>query len=100
MAVTIFWSDEAKKTYSQNIEYLKTEWSVNELKKFILRTEYVVLNIETNPMLYSLSIKKKNIRRVVLNKQITLFYRHYPVKKMVVLLSFWNNYQDTNQLKY
>ena len=59
MAVTIFWSDEAKKTYSQNIEYLKTEWSVNELKKFILRTEYVVLNIETNPMLYSLSIKKR-----------------------------------------
>lgn len=100
MVINIFWSDEAKKTYEQNLEYLKNEWSEKELRKFILRSEYVVLNIEANPRLYSFSNKKKNIRRVMLNKQITLFYRYYPVKKIAVLLSFWNNYQDSNGLKY
>ena len=100
MAVTVFWSDQAKKTYADNIEYLKDAWTEKELKKFILRSEYVVLNIEGNPELYSFSGKSKKIRRVVVNKQITLYYRFYPIKKMVVLLSFWNNYQDSKKLKF
>ncbi len=100
MAVTVFWSDQAKKTYADNIEYLKDAWTEKELKKFILRSEYVVLNIEGNPKLYSFSGKNKKIRRAIVNKQITLYYRFYPIKKMVVLLSFWNNHQDSKKLKF
>jgi len=100
MAVTVYWSDQAKKTYASNIDYLKDVWTEKELKKFILRSEYVVLNIEDNPKFYSTSNKSKNIRKAVVNKQITLYYRYYPVKKMVVLLSFWNTYQDGKKLKF
>ena len=38
MAVAIQWSDQAKKTYASNIEYLEKEWTNKEIKKFILRT--------------------------------------------------------------
>jgi len=100
MAISVLWSDEAKKTYADNIEYLKTTWTEKELKKFILRSEYVILNIEDNPKLYSFSSKSKKTRRAIINKQVTLYYRFYPIKKMVVLLSFWNNYRDYKQLKY
>ena len=100
MALTVVWSDQAKKTYASNIDYLKDAWTEKELKKFILRSEYVVLNIEENPKLYSISNKSKNIRKAVVSKQITLYYRYYPAKKMVVLLSFWNNYQDGKKLKF
>ncbi len=100
MAVTVYWSDEAKKTYAANIAYLQNDWTANEVKKFILRSEYVVMNIEDNPKLYSVSNKNKKIRKATVNKQITLFYQYYPLKKMVVLLSFWNNYQDNKRLKY
>ena len=100
MAVTVFWSDQAKKTYADNVEYLKHEWTEKELKKFILRSEYVVLNIEDNPKLYSFSGKSKKIRKALVNKHITLYYRYYPIKKMVILLSFWNNYQDSKKLKF
>ena len=79
---------------------MQSEWTANELKKFILRSEYVVMNIEDNPKLYSVSNKNKKIRKAIVNKQITLFYQYYPLKKMVVLLSFWNNYQDNKRLKY
>ena len=97
MAVKVFWSDQAKKTFANNVQYLKDAWSEKELSKFILRSEYVILNIEQTPDIYSKSNKSKNIRKVVINKQITLYYRYYPVKKMVVLLSFWNNYQDSKK---
>ncbi len=99
MAVTVFWSDQAKKTYASNIDYLKDAWGEKELKKFVLRSEYVVMNIEDNPKLYSISNKSKNIRKAVVNKQITLYYRYYSTKKTVILLSFWNNYQDGKKLK-
>ncbi len=100
MAVAVFWSDQAKRTFANNVQYLQAEWSEKELSKFILRSEYVLLNIEQSPDLYSKSNKSKNIRKVVINKQITLYYRYYPAKKMVVLLSFWNNCQDSKKLKY
>ena len=100
MAVTVFWSDQAKKTYADNIEYLQNAWTEKELKKFILRTEYVVLNIEDNPKLYSLSNKNKKVRRVIINKRITLYYRYHPTQKMVLLLSFWNTNQDSKKSKY
>ena len=100
MAVTVQWSDQAKKTYASNIEYLEKEWTNKEIKKFILRTEYVMLNIEGNPKLYSCSNKNKKIRKAIINKRITLHYHYYPIKKIVVLLSFWNNYQDSKKLKY
>ncbi len=100
MAVEVFWSDQAKKTYAANVEYLKDAWTEKELKKFILRSEYVILNIEDNPRLYSFSGKSKKIRKAVVNKQITLYYQYYPVKKMVVLLSFWNNYLDPGKKKF
>ena len=100
MAVVISWSDQAKKTYAGNIEYLIDAWSEKEVKKFVLRSQYVVLNIEGNPKLYSVSNKRKNIRKAVVNKQITLYYRYFPTKKMVVLLSFWNTLQDGKKLKF
>ena len=59
MAVTVFWSDQAKKTLAENIEYLINAWTEKELRKFILRSEYVILNIEDDPKLYSFSAKNK-----------------------------------------
>jgi hypothetical protein len=100
MAVSVLWSDQAKQTYANNIEYLMDAWTEKDLKKFILRTEYVVLNIEANPKLYAFSKKGKSVRRAVINKQITLFYRYYPRIDEIVLLSFWNNYQDNKKLKF
>jgi hypothetical protein len=100
MAIVVLWSDQAKKTFANNVDYLQGSWTEKEVTKFILRSEYVLLNIEENPLLYSESNKGKNIRKATINKQITLFYRYYLTKKMVVLLSFWNNYQDTKKLKF
>ena len=100
MDVTVYWSEQAKKTFAENIDYLKDAWSDAEVKKFLHRSEYVLLNVEGNPVLYSFSKKNKKVRKAVVNKHITLYYRYFPKKKLVALLTFWNTHQDSRKLKY
>ncbi len=100
MAILIKWSDEAVKTFDENIDYLMKEWSEMEIKNFIRQTNAKIKSIELNPKLYRYSEKNPHIRRVLINKNITLFYQYLPTKKEVILLSFWNNRQDPKKLEY
>ena len=100
MAIIIKWSDEALKTFDDNINYLIREWSENEIKNFIKQTNLRITSIELNPKLYRRSEKHLHIRRVSINKNITLFYQYFSTKKEVTLLTFWNTNQDPKKLKY
>ena len=100
MAILIKWSDEATKTFDENIDYLMKEWSENEITSFIKQTNAKIKIIELNPKLYRRSEKNPHIRRVGINKNVTLFYQYTPTKKEVILLSFWNNRQDAGRLEY
>ena len=100
MAIIIKWSHEAVKTFDDNINYLIREWSENEIRNFIKQTNLRIASIELNPKLYRRSEKHPRIRRVSINKNITLFYQYYPTKKEVTLLIFWNTHQDPKKLKY
>ena len=88
MAIIIKWSDEARKTFDDNINYLIKEWGENEIRNFIKQTNLKITSIELNPKLYRRSEKYPRIRRVSINKNITLFYRYFPTKKEVTLLTF------------
>ena len=100
MVIIIKWSDEAKKTFDDNIQYLAEEWGEREVRNFINTTNSKIQNIELNPKLYQLSYKNPSIRRCGINKSITLFYKYFPVKKEVILLTFWNNRKNPKKLKY
>jgi plasmid stabilization system protein ParE len=100
VAIIIKWSDEARKTFDDNINYLIKEWGENEIRNFIKQTNLKITSIELNPKLYRRSEKYPRIRRVSINKNITLFYRYFPTKKEVTLLTFWNTNQDPKKLKY
>ena len=39
MAIVVLWSDQAKKTFADNVAYLRESWTEKELAKFIHRTE-------------------------------------------------------------
>ena len=100
MAVLIKWSDEAVKTFDENIDFLMKEWSENEIRNFIKQTNVKIKSIELNPKLYRRSEKNPHIRRVGINRKIILFYQYFSTKKEVVLLTFWNNRQEPKKLKY
>jgi plasmid stabilization system protein ParE len=100
MAVIIKWSDEAQSTFDNNIDYLMREWSEREIINFIKQTDIKLLNIKSNPKIYRSSEKYPEVRKTSINKHVTLFYRYFPIKKEVILLTFWYNKQDPGKLKY
>ena len=100
MAILIKWSDEAINTFESNLDYLIKEWTENEIRSFIKQTNAKIKSIELNPKLYRCSEKNPYIRRVGINKNITLFYQYLSTKNEVILLSFWNNRQDPKNLEY
>jgi hypothetical protein len=90
------WNKLARLYYYQNISYLLQNWSEKEAQNFIDK----VFEIET--MLAKGNIDFQNtdregIKRCVINKQISLFYRVIDEKTIEFLL-FWNNNQNLKNL--
>jgi hypothetical protein len=95
--MNVVWTTDAENSFEQNIAYLQEEWDDFVIMTFIEKTEEAIAYIAHNPALYPLYDKKKKIRRCVLVKQISLYYRI--TKTNIELLLFWNNYQDPKKLK-
>jgi plasmid stabilization system protein ParE len=98
MSYFVIWSDEAKANYKLILEYLNTKWTQREVINFAKRTEEAVVIIQTDPYLHKSSTKGKAIRHCVLVKQVSLFYRIE--QNTFYLITFWDNRQNPNRLKY
>lgn len=92
----IIWSEEAKQDYLENIEYLLEKRTEKSAINFINEVDAVLELLKINPELFPLS-DYKSIRRVVIRKQITLYYMLKGSN--IYLIWFWNSYQDPDSLK-
>ena len=93
---TVRWNKLARLDYYQNISYLLESWSEKEAQNFIDK----VNEIET--MLAKGNVEFQNtdrigIKRCVINKQTSLFYRVIS-GKTIELLRFWKNNQNLKSL--
>jgi plasmid stabilization system protein ParE len=67
------------------------------LENFSQKLDHTIELISKNPELFQASKKKKNIRRVVVAKYNTLYYRlNY---ETVEIISFFSNRQDPKKRK-
>ncbi|QYJ67210.1 type II toxin-antitoxin system RelE/ParE family toxin [Flavobacterium litorale] len=92
----IEWSPLAKSDYWKNIEYLEKNWSPKEVVSFIKEVEYHIMLLQ-NDTVHFTKTGYKNVFKIVVVKQISLFYRIN--NTTIELLRFWNNYQDLNKFK-
>ena len=92
----IIWSGEAAEDYHQNIGYLLESWSEKSAMNFINEVDSVLEIIKERPEVYPLS-GYRSVRKAVIRKQITLFYKLEGTR--VYLVRFWNNYQDPESMK-
>ena len=90
------WSPLAKFDYWKNIEYLEEHWSPNEVISFINEVEYHIKLLQNNNV-HFIKTNYKSVYKIVIVKQISLFYRINNQK--IELLRFWNNYQDLSNFK-
>ena len=97
MALPIRWSKEAKTTYEDVLSYLKANWSDKEVRKFIKKTESILLVISHQPYIFKSSEHKK-IRKALVSKQNSLFY--LVRESEIYLITFWDNRMDPKKNKY
>jgi plasmid stabilization system protein ParE len=93
----IRWTEEATKNLESIIEYLKTNWTSKEVKKFFQKLEKQLLLLSIFPEAYPLSLKKKKIHRCVLTKNLTIYYT--VDEEFLVLLSIFDTRQHPSKVK-
>ena len=71
----VFWTARAAKDFEKIVSYLKSNWSEKEIANFIDKLNKAVNLISHRPKLFTLTNFRKNLRRCVLTKQTTLYYK-------------------------
>ena len=92
----IIWSEEAIGDVLNNIDYLEREWTEKEVKRFSDKTNEILDKLSNGNIRFKKS-GYKDVLEVPIVKQINLFYKKEG--NNIILLRFWNNYQDPEKLK-
>lgn len=93
----VFLSPSAKTDIENISEYLSQEWGMNVLTKFLLKVNWIINQIVINPWQYPVINSKLKIRRCVITKQNTLYYRVLSSK--IEIVRIYDTRQDPNKLK-
>jgi len=80
------------------LDYLKVRWESKVVSDFIKITEVVIDQIAANPNQFPLINKKKQIRKCVITKHNSLYYRHR--KERIDILRIYDNRHDPHKLKF
>ena len=90
------WSDEALNNLKGIINYLEFNWTNREIKKFAQLLEKQLKRIKENPLLFAESEKSNGLRRSVLSKQTTIYYRVN--NNEIRIISLFDNRQNPHKL--
>lgn len=71
----LFWSDSALAELKRIIFYLEENWSEKEISTFSRELENAIKLISDNPTIFQIAISHQNLRRAVIAKHNTLYYR-------------------------
>ncbi len=93
----LLWSDEALENLKGIIDYLENRWTKREINKFAQILDKQLRLIEKNPYLFPESNKSNGLRKSILSKQTTIYYRIVNLEIRIVTL--FDNRQDPNKLR-
>ena len=98
MPKLIIWSSFAENDFTSILDYLQIHWDNNVVNDFIIITEGVIGQIAANPRQFPIIHKKKRVRKCVITKHNTLFYRDR--KGSIDILRIFDTRQDPHKLKF
>lgn len=98
MSKPIIWSPSAEKDFSAILDYLMENWDPKVVRHFVAVTSSALSQISDNPGQYPLIHKDKNIRKCVLTRHNTLYYR--AGLDSIDVLRIYDNRQDPDKLKF
>ena len=92
------WSPLAESDFATILEYLNKNWDAKVAANFIDLTENVINQISINPKQYPIIFKRKRIRKCVLTKHNSVFYRDS--RSQVEILRIYDTRQDPDSLSF
>jgi len=93
----IEWTDNALSELKKTYDYIENNWTEKELRKLSTEIEKTVNLISNNPNLFPIT-EGRNVRKVVIKKLNSLYYREKENKR-IEILSFFSNRQNPNKRK-
>jgi plasmid stabilization system protein ParE len=94
----IVWSPLSENDFANILEYLNKNWGVKVASNFINLTDHFINQISINPRQFPISYRRKKIRKCVMTKHNTLYYRD--VKANIEILRIYDTRQDPNSLTF
>ncbi len=94
----IIWSPLAEEDLGSILEYLSENWNQRVIIRFLNKIDIVTNQISKNPNQYPIINKKLQVRKCVVTKQNTLFYRE--IEKQIEILRLYDTRQDPKKLKF
>ena len=98
MSKPIIWSPLSEKDFENILDYLDKKWESMVASNFIELTENLLNQIAINPKQFPIFYKRKKVRKCVLTKHNTLFYRDG--KTNIEILRIYDTRQDPNTLTF
>ncbi len=91
------WSSSAKADIDNISKYLMMEWGEIVLTKFLLKLDRLIVQIVLNPKQFPEINGRLNIRKCVVTKQNTLFYKIQG--ETIEIVRVYDTRQDPNKLE-
>jgi len=95
---TIKWSEKAKEDYFQIIDYLLDNWGKNSAKKFVNTVLHTLDLISKMPTIYPLTKYRKNLRRCIVVKQVSMYYQVNENDIELFIVRFYDNRRNPDKL--
>jgi plasmid stabilization system protein ParE len=98
MPKQIIWSPLSETDFSTILEYLQKNWNNRIVLRFLEITNKIIRQISLNPKQFPIIQKRKKIRKCVITKQNSIYYRER--KEYIDILRIYDNRQDPRKLKF
>ena len=98
MALNVFWSKHADKSFDSIITWLQSNWGDHSVSLFVKKVYDFLEIISEFPEIGSLENTDLNIRGFVIVKQITIFYQVRNEK--IIILNFYDNRQRPKRKRF
>jgi plasmid stabilization system protein ParE len=97
MNYKVNWTTIAYSDFSQIVQYIRETWGKTSAEDFIKQVDSVINILSIYPQLGKIIHQQKQIRALVISKQISLIYR---IKSdRIIILNLFDNRQKPDKLK-
>ena len=98
MAKKIIWSSDSENDFSNILDYLERNWDNAVALRFIDLVDLLLQQISINPIQYPLINKNLRIRKCVITKHNSIYYRNR--RHHIEILRIFDTRQNPNKLNF